>query len=73
MIGTQEVKIYMSGFFQTSEKMYHIFPKKTTKIKLWTKEIMVQHANTGRLQNSSKIYVQKLLNSVMVFDHHLLI
>ena len=49
-----------------SEKMCHMFPKNTKNHNMDTRNnevYMVQHANTGRLQNSSIIYMQKLLNS----------
>ena len=49
-----------------SEKMCHMFPKNTKNHNMDTQNnevYMVQHANTGRLQNSSIIYMQKLLNS----------
>ena len=49
-----------------SEKMCHMFPKNTKNHNMHTRNdevYMVQHANTGRLQKSSIIYMQKLLNA----------
>ena len=48
-----------------SEKLQHMFPKTKKEHKMDTRNedvYLVQHANTGRLQKSAIIYMQKLLN-----------
>ena len=47
------------------EKLKHIFPENTKEHSMTTRNedmYFVQHANTGRLQDSAIIYMQKLLN-----------
>ena len=48
-----------------SKKLQHMFPKTKKEHKMNTRNedvYLVQHANTGRLQDSAIIYMQKLLN-----------
>ena len=48
-----------------NDKMKHIFPKNEKKHEIRTRHedtFKVEHANTSRLQNSSIIYMQNLLN-----------
>ena len=47
------------------EKLKHMFPKNTKEHSMKTRNnemYLVQHANTGRLQDSAIIFMQKLLN-----------